>query len=54
MKNQARGLIAQITDEPEIKEPINNGGARFYIGFAPLVRLEAARAMIAYVQQSAA
>ena len=32
---QARGLIAQVTDEPEIKELINNGGARFYIGFDP-------------------
>ena len=32
---QARGLIAQVTDEPEIKELINRGGARFYIGFDP-------------------
>lgn len=32
---QARGLIAQVTDEKEIKELINNGGARFYIGFDP-------------------
>ena len=32
---QARGLIAQVTDEPEIRELINNGGARFYIGFDP-------------------
>ena len=32
---QARGLIAQVTDEAEIKELINNGGARFYIGFDP-------------------
>ena len=31
----ARGLIAQVTDEAEIKELINNGGARFYIGFDP-------------------
>jgi tyrosyl-tRNA synthetase len=30
-----RGLIAQVTDEDEIKELINNGGARFYIGFDP-------------------
>ena len=30
-----RGLIAQVTDEAEIKELINNGGARFYIGFDP-------------------
>ncbi len=29
----ARGLIAQVTDEDEIKELINNGGATFYIGF---------------------
>lgn len=32
---QARGLIAQLTDENEIKELINNGGAKFYIGFDP-------------------
>ena len=32
---QARGLIAQVTDEPEIRNLINNGGARFYIGFDP-------------------
>lgn len=32
---QARGLIAQVTDDKEIKELINNGGARFYIGFDP-------------------
>ncbi|MCR4650839.1 MAG: tyrosine--tRNA ligase [Lachnospiraceae bacterium] len=31
----ARGLIAQVTDEKEIRELINNGGARFYIGFDP-------------------
>jgi tyrosyl-tRNA synthetase len=30
-----RGLIAQVTDEEEIKNLINNGGARFYIGFDP-------------------
>ena len=30
-----RGLIAQVTDEKEIKELINGGGARFYIGFDP-------------------
>ena len=29
----ARGLIAQVTDEPEIKDLINNGKATFYIGF---------------------
>lgn len=32
---QARGLIAQVTDNDEIKNLINNGGARFYIGFDP-------------------
>lgn len=32
---QARGLIAQVTDEPLIKELINNGKATFYIGFDP-------------------
>ncbi|MBQ1547777.1 MAG: tyrosine--tRNA ligase [Lachnospiraceae bacterium] len=31
----ARGLIAQVTDEPEIRDLINNGGATFYIGFDP-------------------
>jgi len=31
----ARGLIAQVTDEEEIRELINSGGARFYIGFDP-------------------
>ncbi len=30
-----RGLIAQVTDENEIKELINNGKATFYIGFDP-------------------
>ena len=29
---QARGLIAQVTDEKEIRDLINNGGAKFYIG----------------------
>jgi len=32
---QARGLIAQTTDEEEIKELVNNGKATFYIGFDP-------------------
>ena len=32
---KARGLIAQVTDEEEIKEFINNGKATFYIGFDP-------------------
>ena len=32
---KARGLIAQVTDEAEIRDLINNGGARFYIGFDP-------------------
>jgi len=31
----ARGLIAQVTDEEEIKEMVNNGKATFYIGFDP-------------------
>ncbi len=30
-----RGLIAQVTDEKEIRELINGGSARFYIGFDP-------------------
>ncbi len=32
---QKRGLIAQVTDEAEIRDLINRGGARFYIGFDP-------------------
>lgn len=32
---QARGLIAQVTDEPQIKNLLNSGGAKFYIGFDP-------------------
>ena len=32
---KARGLIAQVTNEPEISEMINNGKATFYIGFDP-------------------
>ena len=31
----ARGLIAQVTDEKEIRELINGGKAVFYIGFDP-------------------
>ena len=31
----ARGLIAQVTDEEEIREMVNNGKATFYIGFDP-------------------
>ena len=30
---QARGLIAQVTDEPTIRDMVNNGKATFYIGF---------------------
>lgn len=32
---QTRGLIAQVTDEPEIRELVNTGKAVFYIGFDP-------------------
>ncbi len=32
---QERGLIAQVTDEEQIRELINKGGAKFYIGFDP-------------------
>ena len=32
---KARGLLAQLTDEEEIKELINTGKATFYIGFDP-------------------
>lgn len=31
----ARGLIAQVTDEEEIRDLVNNGKATFYIGFDP-------------------
>ena len=30
---QARGLIAQVTEEPLIRDLVNNGKATFYIGF---------------------
>ena len=32
---KARGLIAQVTDEPLIRDLVNNGKATFYIGFDP-------------------
>ena len=32
---QARGLLAQFTDEDAVKELINGGKATFYIGFDP-------------------
>ena len=32
---QARGLIAQVTDEPRIRDLVNSGKAVFYIGFDP-------------------
>ena len=32
---QERGLIAQMTDEAEIRELVNSGKATFYIGFDP-------------------
>ena len=32
---QARGLIAQVTDEERIRELVNTGKATFYIGFDP-------------------
>ena len=32
---QARGLIAQITDEQKVRNLVNNGEATFYIGFDP-------------------
>ena len=34
----ARGLIAQVTDEAEIRDLINNGKATFYIGFDQIGR----------------
>ena len=36
----ARGLIAQVTDEDEIKELVNNGKAVFYIGGDPSGRTD--------------
>ena len=33
----ARGLIAQVTDEKEIRDLVNNGKAVFYIGFDPKI-----------------
>ena len=30
---QDRGLIAQVTDEKEVREMVNSGKAIFYIGF---------------------
>ena len=32
---KARGLIAQVTDEDQVREMLNNGKATFYIGFDP-------------------
>lgn len=32
---QARGLIAQVTDEKKVRELVNAGKATFYIGFDP-------------------
>ena len=32
---EERGLIAQVTDKEEIRELVNTGGAKFYIGFDP-------------------
>ena len=32
---QARGLIAQVTDEAKVRDLVNNGKATFYIGFDP-------------------
>ena len=32
---KARGLLAQVTNEEEIREMVNNGKATFYIGFDP-------------------
>ena len=32
---QARGLIAQVTDEERIRDLVNSGKAVFYIGFDP-------------------
>jgi tyrosyl-tRNA synthetase len=40
---QERGLVAQVTDEEEIRELVNNGKATFYIGFRALLRLRSYR-----------
>ena len=39
----ARGLIAQVTNEEEIKKMINEGKATFYIGFDPTADCSARR-----------
>ena len=36
---QARGLLAQLTDEDQIRDLVNNGKATFYIGFDPRPQL---------------
>ena len=41
----ARGLIAQVTDEDEIKELVNSGKAVFYIGFDPTAEQSARRSL---------
>ena len=32
---KARGLLAQVTDEDQVRDMLNNGKATFYIGFDP-------------------
>ena len=51
---KARGLIAQVTNEEEISEMINNGKATFYIGFDPDRRQPARRSLHGAVPDEAA
>ena len=48
----ARGLIAQVTDEEEIKELVNDGKAVFYIGFDPTADRKSTRLNSSHYQQS--
>ena len=45
----ARGLIAQVTDEEEIKELINTGKATFYIGFESYSRFTSCRSFYGFM-----
>ena len=51
---QARGLIAQVTNEQEIRELVNNGKATFYIGFDPTADSPACRPLYGAVPDEAA
>ena len=51
---RARGLIAQVTDEEEIRDLINKGKATFYIGFDPHGGQPACRTLYGAVPDEAA